>query len=43
MDFARNERGVCMGFAWNINLFLSCMKAHADCTVTVVNEPLFAF
>ena len=38
MDFARNERGFCVGFAWNL-IFFSFVreregyKHHADCTV----------
>ena len=42
MDFARNERGFCVGFAWNL-IFFSFVreregyKHHADCTV---NTPL---
>ena len=41
MDFARNKRGFCVGFAWNL-IFFSFMreregyKHHADCTVCVV-------
>ena len=39
MDFARNERGFCVGFAWNLILFTFVReregyKHHADCTVT---------
>ena len=38
MDFARNERGFCVGFAWNLILFSFVReregyKHHADCTV----------
>ena len=38
MDFARNERGFCVGFAWNLILFSFVReregyKYHADCTV----------
>ena len=41
MDFARNERGFCVGFAWNLILFSFVReregyKHHADCTVHVV-------
>ena len=38
MDFARNERGFCVGFAWNL-IFFSFVreregyKHHADCSV----------
>ena len=40
MDFARNERGFCVGFAWNLILFSFVReregyKHHADCTVGV--------
>ena len=41
MDFARNERGFCVGFAWNL-IFFSFVreregyKHHADCTVLLV-------
>ena len=40
MDFARNERGFCVGFAWNLILFSFVReregyKHHADCTVHV--------
>ena len=40
MDFARNERGFCVGFAWNLILFSFVReregyKHHADCTVPV--------
>ena len=41
MDFARNERGFCVGFAWNL-IFFSFVrereghKHHADCTVPLV-------
>ena len=39
MDFARNERGFCVGFAWNLILFSFVReregyKHHADCTVS---------
>ena len=38
MDFARNEQGFCVGFAWNLILFSFVReregyKHHADCTV----------
>ena len=38
MDFARNERGFCVGFAWNLIPFSFVReregyKHHADCTV----------
>ena len=38
MDFARNEREFCVGFAWNLILFSFVReregyKHHADCTV----------
>ena len=38
MDFARNERGFCVGFVWNLILFSFVReregyKHHADCTV----------
>ena len=38
MDFARNERGFCVGFAWNLILFSFVReregyKHQADCTV----------
>ena len=38
MDFARNERGFCVGFAWNLILFSFVRERegyehHADCTV----------
>ena len=38
MDFARNERGFCVCFAWNLILFSFVReregyKHHADCTV----------
>ena len=41
MDFARNERGFCVGFAWNLILFSFVReregyKHHADCTVHYV-------
>ena len=40
MDFARNERGFCVGFAWNLILFSFVheregYKHHADCTVVL--------
>ena len=40
MDFARNKRGFCVGFAWNLILFSFMReregyKHHADCTVPV--------
>ena len=40
MDFARNERGFCVGFAWNLIPFSFVReregyKHHADCTVHV--------
>ena len=40
MDFARNERGFCVGFAWNL-IFFSFVreregyKHHADSTVPI--------
>ena len=42
MDFARNERGFCVGFAWNLILFSFMSeregyKHHTDCTVVIVN------
>ena len=49
MDFARNERGFCVGFAWNLILFSFVReregyKHHADCTVSCTNtiDPLHA-
>ena len=38
VDFARNEQGFCVGFAWNLILFSFVReregyKHHADCTV----------
>ena len=41
MDFARNERGFCVGFAWNLILFSFVReregyKHHADCTVCII-------
>ena len=43
MDFARNERGFCVGFAWNLILFSFVReregyKHHADCTVSTIIE-----
>ena len=40
MDFARNERGFCVGFAWNLILFSFMReregyKHRADCTVLI--------
>ena len=42
MDFARNLRGFCVGFARNLILFLfererEGYKRFADCTVTAIN------
>ena len=42
VDFARNERGFCVGFAWNLILFSFVReregyKHHADCTVPSSN------
>ena len=44
MDFARNERGFCVGFAWNLILFSFVReregyKHHADCTVPRIERP----
>ena len=41
MDFARNERGFCVGFAWNLILFSFAReregyKHHANCTVATI-------
>ena len=41
MDFARNERGFCVGFAWNLILFSFVReregyKHHPDCTVSLM-------
>ena len=43
MDFARNERGFCVGFAWNLILFSFVReregyKHHADCTVHTIHD-----
>ena len=40
VDFARNKRGFCTGFAWNLILFSFMRdregyKHHADCTVEI--------
>ena len=42
MDFARNEGGFCVGFAWNLILFSFMReregyKHHVDCTVSQVS------
>ena len=44
MDFARSERGFCVGFAWNLILFSFVReregyKHHADCTVKKSSSP----
>ena len=46
MDFARNERGFCVGFAWNLILFSFMReregyKHHADCTVSTTSKQTF--